>query len=112
MATHKEIFERYLYAGAITRNPDAIAALFTEDARMSDEAGKTVEGRAAIQKRLEESFKKSPGAKLTLKTASVKFLSGDVAVEEGSSRVEAPNADQAWRRRSSTRRSGSSRPRR
>ena len=31
MATHKEIFERYLYAGAITRNPDAIAALFTED---------------------------------------------------------------------------------
>ena len=28
---HKEIFERYLYAGAITRNPDAIAALFTED---------------------------------------------------------------------------------
>jgi uncharacterized protein len=28
---HKEIFEQYLYAGAITRNPDAIAALFTED---------------------------------------------------------------------------------
>lgn len=28
---HKEIFERYLNAGAITRNPDAIAALFTED---------------------------------------------------------------------------------
>src|SRR5205823_6168490 len=26
-----EIFERYLYAGAITRNPDAIAAMFTED---------------------------------------------------------------------------------
>jgi len=29
--THKETFERYLYAGAITRNPDAIAAMFTED---------------------------------------------------------------------------------
>jgi ketosteroid isomerase-like protein len=29
--THKEIFERYVYAGAITRNPDAIAAMFTED---------------------------------------------------------------------------------
>jgi len=28
---HKEIFERYLYAGAVTRNPDAIAAMFTED---------------------------------------------------------------------------------
>ena len=29
--THKEIFERYMYAGAMTRNPDAIAAMFTED---------------------------------------------------------------------------------
>jgi uncharacterized protein len=29
--THKELFERYVYAGAITRNPDAIAAMFTED---------------------------------------------------------------------------------
>ena len=29
--THREIFERYLYAGAITRDPDAIAAMFTED---------------------------------------------------------------------------------
>ena len=29
--THKEIFERYVYAGAITRNPDAVAEMFTED---------------------------------------------------------------------------------
>jgi hypothetical protein len=29
--THKEIFERYTYASAITRNPDAVAAMFTED---------------------------------------------------------------------------------
>jgi ketosteroid isomerase-like protein len=29
--THKEIFERYIYAGAITRNADAIAAMFTTD---------------------------------------------------------------------------------
>ena len=29
--THKEICERYVHAGAITRNPDAIAAMFTED---------------------------------------------------------------------------------
>jgi len=29
--THQEVFERYLYAGAITRQPDAIAAMFTED---------------------------------------------------------------------------------
>ena len=29
--THKEIFERYVHAGAITRNPDAIAAMFADD---------------------------------------------------------------------------------
>jgi ketosteroid isomerase-like protein len=29
--THEEVFRRYLLAGAITRDPDAIAALFTED---------------------------------------------------------------------------------
>ena len=29
--THKQIFERYLYAGAITRDPEAVAALFTAD---------------------------------------------------------------------------------
>ncbi|MEU7904978.1 nuclear transport factor 2 family protein [Actinoplanes sp. NPDC049118] len=29
--THREIFERYVYAGAVTRNPDAVAAMFTED---------------------------------------------------------------------------------
>jgi ketosteroid isomerase-like protein len=29
--THKEVFERYVYAGAITRNPDAVAAMFTAD---------------------------------------------------------------------------------
>jgi ketosteroid isomerase-like protein len=28
---HEELFKRYLYAGAITRNADAVAALFTED---------------------------------------------------------------------------------
>jgi uncharacterized protein len=29
--THQEIFERYAYAGALTRDPDAVAELFTED---------------------------------------------------------------------------------
>jgi ketosteroid isomerase-like protein len=29
--SHGEIFGRYLYAGAISRNPDALAELFTDD---------------------------------------------------------------------------------
>lgn len=31
MPTPQEIFERYIYAGAMTRNPDALAELFTVD---------------------------------------------------------------------------------
>ncbi|MEU4243412.1 nuclear transport factor 2 family protein [Actinoplanes sp. NPDC026619] len=29
--THQEVFQRYIYAGAISRNPDAVAELFTSD---------------------------------------------------------------------------------
>jgi ketosteroid isomerase-like protein len=29
--THREVFERYVFAGAISRDPDAVAAMFTED---------------------------------------------------------------------------------
>ncbi|WP_045745312.1 nuclear transport factor 2 family protein [Actinoplanes rectilineatus] len=29
--SHEELFLRYLHAGAISRDPDAVAALFTED---------------------------------------------------------------------------------
>ncbi|MEV4642983.1 nuclear transport factor 2 family protein [Actinoplanes sp. NPDC049548] len=29
--THQEIFERYVHAGPISRDPDAVAALFTPD---------------------------------------------------------------------------------
>ncbi|MEN3610798.1 nuclear transport factor 2 family protein [Plantactinospora sp. ZYX-F-223] len=29
--THRELFERYVYAGAISRDPEATAALFTDD---------------------------------------------------------------------------------
>jgi uncharacterized protein (TIGR02246 family) len=68
----------------------ALAALFAEDARMSDEAGQTVEGKTAIQKRLAETFQESPGVKLVLRTDSVKFLTPDVAVEEGASQVQSP----------------------
>jgi ketosteroid isomerase-like protein len=29
--THREIFERYVYAGPVSRDPGAVAAMFTED---------------------------------------------------------------------------------
>lgn len=53
--THQQVFERYTYAGAITRNPDAIAAMFTEDGVYEaplvpdDHPLRRLVGRAAIR---------------------------------------------------------------
>ena len=48
--SHKEVFERYVYAGAITRNPDAIAAMFTEDGVF--EAPLVPDGHPVLPRRL------------------------------------------------------------
>ena len=46
----KEIFERYLYAGAVMRDPDAVAALFTSDGVYEVPlAGVRLEGPDAIR---------------------------------------------------------------
>jgi ketosteroid isomerase-like protein len=48
--THKEIFERYIYAGAIRRNADLVAELFTEDGVYEAPlSGHRLAGREAIR---------------------------------------------------------------
>jgi uncharacterized protein len=49
--THEQIFERYLYAGAITRDPEAVAALFTPDGVYETPlgSGEPLAGQAAIR---------------------------------------------------------------
>jgi uncharacterized protein (TIGR02246 family) len=84
-----EEFTRAFNAG----DAAGIAKLFTEDARMTDEAGKTVEGRAAIQKQLVDSFRNSPGVTIVLRTDSLKFISPDVAIEEGASQLLVPGGE-------------------
>jgi uncharacterized protein (TIGR02246 family) len=66
-------------------NGDApgLASRFTEDARIIDEDGEITEGRAAIEARFAETFKADPGARLSLTTESIRFLTEAVAIEEG-----------------------------
>ncbi len=54
--THRELFEKYVYAAPISRDPEAIAALFTPDgvleAPLVPDGGvlpRRLEGRAAIR---------------------------------------------------------------
>src|SRR5262249_32028508 len=49
--------------------------------------GHHYEGRDLIERRLAETFAASPGIKLALEIESIRFLSPDVAKEEGRSRV-------------------------
>ena len=78
-------FETAFNAG----DASAIAALMTEDAEVIDHDGTKTEGREAITAKFESLFASNPGLKITVKTTSLMFLTGDVAREEGTSVVTA-----------------------
>lgn len=64
-----------------------VAATFTEDGEMVDEENIAEDGRAAIAARYAAYFTTAPGATITLKTESLKFLGPDLAVARGRSAV-------------------------
>src|SRR5262249_56426541 len=64
------------------RDADAVAALFTDDARIFDEESRVTEGRPAIRARFAGSFETTPEVTLRLEPGRIRFLSDDVAVED------------------------------
>jgi uncharacterized protein (TIGR02246 family) len=70
----------------------AVAGAWTEEGEYSDDQGKKVRGRAALEKAYAEFFAKRPELKVESKTASVRFLGPDTAVEEGTFTVRSKNA--------------------
>lgn len=65
----------------------ALAAFFTDDAEYTSDDGRTFSGRPAIEACLRDSARVNKGAKLSIRTDSVKPLSPDVLVEKGSTTV-------------------------
>ncbi|HLW66241.1 MAG TPA: SgcJ/EcaC family oxidoreductase [Gemmataceae bacterium] len=65
----------------------AVAALFTENAENREADGRTVVGRAGIEKAYAEFFKANPVAKIDVLIQSIRFPAKDMAVEEGLARV-------------------------
>jgi uncharacterized protein (TIGR02246 family) len=63
---------------------DAVAALFAPDARMTSRDGSEINGREEIKESLEAVFAESPKIALSVVVESIRFLTSDVAVEEGS----------------------------
>jgi uncharacterized protein (TIGR02246 family) len=77
------------------RDADAVAALFTDDARIFDEEDRVTEGRPAIRTRFAGFFETTEKLTLRLEPGTIRFLSDDVAVEDGVAvAVPAPGSDE------------------
>jgi uncharacterized protein (TIGR02246 family) len=61
----------------------AVAAMWTENGEFREPNGKTLVGRAAIEKAYDEFFKANSGAKMEVLVKSVRFPAKDLAIEEG-----------------------------
>ena len=61
----------------------AIAAMWVEHGEYEDDQNKTIRGRDAIEKAYTEIFEQKKGGKIDVEIQSVRFLTPDVAVEEG-----------------------------
>ncbi|WP_165248265.1 YybH family protein [Paludisphaera soli] len=71
----------------------AIAALFTEDARLETEGSPPIEGRAAIERRFAERFEAEPGQTIVVKPDSLRFLGADAALEAGIAAITIPGEE-------------------
>jgi uncharacterized protein (TIGR02246 family) len=82
------------YVAAYNRgDAKAVAKLWSDKGQWVEPDGKAVEGRAAIQKEMEVMFATSKGVHLELLDFSVRFVTPDVAVEEGKVRVTRPGEE-------------------
>lgn len=66
------------------RDAKAIAELFGPEARMEEADGLVAVGRDAIQEAFAAAFEESPQAAISVSMDSIRFVTPDVAVEEGS----------------------------
>lgn len=78
-----EAFTRAYNAG----DAHALAEQFSKNADVIDGDGDRIQGREAIEQSLAATFKEEPGDKITLTIESLRFLSPDVALEEGRNTV-------------------------
>lgn len=69
----------------VNQDAAAIAALFSPDAEYIDESGTEYRGRDEIETTLKEFIKDHPKASLSLEIESLRFLTPELAVEDGAS---------------------------
>jgi len=70
---------------------NAVAAFWAEDGDYVDLDGRHLQGRTAIEDAFKEFFKENKGLKLRIDVKSVRFVTPDVATEDGTSSVIPPD---------------------
>jgi uncharacterized protein (TIGR02246 family) len=69
----------------------ALAALWTADGDYTDQTGRSLSGREAIAKNFEGFFAENKGLKLRIDSDSLRFVTADVAIEDGVTSVITPD---------------------
>jgi len=77
----------------------AVAAFWTADGDYTDQTGKHLKGRAAIEKAFADYFAENKGLKLRINSDSLRFVTPDVAIEQGSTEVLSDNGGAPTRAR-------------
>lgn len=77
----------------------AVAAFWTADGDYVDADGRVLKGREAIEKAFTELFAANKGLKLRIDVANLKFPAPDLAIEDGTSAVIAPDGSAPSRAR-------------
>jgi uncharacterized protein (TIGR02246 family) len=89
-----DAFARSFAAG----DAKTVAAMYAQDAELIDENGDRVQGRPAIEALYTEIFQARPHSTIDIAIDSLRFLSPDVAKEEGHTRVKAAGEAETLRR--------------
>jgi uncharacterized protein (TIGR02246 family) len=69
----------------------AVAAFWTADGDYTDITGRQFKGREAIEKAFKSLFAENKGLKLRIDIAALKFVTADVAIEDGTTSVIPPD---------------------
>jgi uncharacterized protein (TIGR02246 family) len=80
-----------------SRNAQALGAHWTAEGEFKSEAGQTIRGRDGLVHGFSQLFAKTPEVKAEVQPESLRFLSSDTAIEEGSVTVRRGSAEPTTR---------------
>ncbi len=78
---------RRLWTRSTRQMPRRLAAFFTAEGDFTDQTGRQIKGRAALEKSFKAMFSETKGLKLHIESESLRFVTPDVAIEDGMTEV-------------------------